>query len=81
MSDKKKKKKTKTEYYDDGRTISDMSMFGTSGKPKSSSPVSSWRERFRTYFESVKMMILPMLVTLALIGVAFLLLYLLLSLA
>ena len=81
MSDNKKKRKAKNEYYDDGRTISDMSMLGGAKSGARHSSISSYREKLRTYFESVKLMILPMVITLALIGVAFLLLYLLLSLA
>ncbi|MBQ9069991.1 MAG: hypothetical protein IJY23_01410 [Clostridia bacterium] len=81
MSDKKKNKK-KTIYVDDGRTIVDMS--ATYGTPYSnnSSPVKySFREKLRTYFASVKLMLLPMLVTLGIIAAAFGILYLLLSLA
>ncbi len=84
MSKGKKKKNKKTVYIDDGRTIVDMSTLGgsSSKNAKNSGPVGSrFRDKMRTYFESVKLMLLPMLLVLGLIAVAFLLLYLLLSLA
>ena len=86
MSKNEKKKREKITYIDDGRTIADMS-FTKKGKASSSvkdadkKPVSTWREKWRTYFDSVKIMILPMLITLLLIGAAFGLLWLLLTLA
>lgn len=86
MSKKQKKKREKITYVDDGRTVADMSFTrgadgGSSRESKAPAPASSWKEKLRTYFESVKVMILPMLITMALIGVAFLLLYLMISLA
>ena len=79
MSNKKKKK---TIYVDDGRTIADMSGLGGTGYPSNSAPLKSgFREKMRTYFQSVKMMILPMFITLFIIAAAFGILYLLLSLA
>lgn len=76
----KKKKKPKTVYYDDGRSLADMSAISNRGKEPSGIK-SGWREKWRTYFESVKMMLLPMLVVLGLVCVAFGILYLLLALA
>ena len=76
-----KKKKTKTVYYDDGRSLADMSGVGNRGKQPPRMSKSTWKERWRTYFESVKMMLLPMLVVLGLVALAFGLLYLLLALA
>ncbi len=79
MSDKKKQEKKKVTYIDDGRTIVDMSSVGygrytkKDGKPRSTA-----REKWRTYWEAVKMMFFPMLVVLGIISVAFLLMYLLL---
>ena len=72
----KNKKKQKNVYIDDGRTIVDMSsLSGT--RPSGTAPVrSGWREKLRTYFESVKLMLLPMLVTLLIIAAAFGILYL-----
>lgn len=76
----KNKKKKKTIYIDDGRTIADMSSVSSAPLAGRSS-TSSWKERAKTYFSSVKLMILPMLLVLGLIGIAFLMLYLLFSLA
>lgn len=81
MSDKeKKKKKEKVTYIDDGRTIADMSGVGFGGYASDKNrPKSSARDKWRTYWEAVKMMFVPMLVTLGIICVAFLLLYLAMS--
>ena len=81
MSDKeKKKKKEKVIYIDDGRTIADMSGVGFGGYASDKNrPKSSARDKWRTYWEAVKMMFVPMLVTLGIISVAFLLLYLAMS--
>ena len=76
----KKKKKPKTVYYDDGRSLADMSSVSQKGRQPSGIS-SGWREKWRTYWSSVKMMILPMLVVLGLISIAFGLLYVLLALA
>ena len=82
MSDKKKKK---VKYYDDGRTISDMSGIGGRKRldqnPQIGRPRASMREQFRTYIAAVKMMIIPMFITLGIITAAFLFLYLILELA
>ena len=85
MSKNKKKKKNKVTYIDDGRTIVDMS--GTQNK----SPYkydnyggrrrASFKEQFQTYKQSVKMMFIPMLVTIAAISVIFLILYIVFELA
>lgn len=82
----KKKKKSKTIYIDDGRTIADMS--GTYGKPlfgsdtpRLSGSTGTFKDKCKTYFSAVKMMFLPMLATIAAICVAFLILYLILELA
>ena len=77
----KREKREKTVYIDDGSTIADMSPLSRgSGEARNTAPRkrSTLRERTRTYFEAVKMMIVPMLVTIAIISAAFLLVYLLL---
>jgi len=81
MSDKeKKKKKEKVTYIDDGRTIADMSGVGFGGyASKDNRPRSSARDKWRTYWEAVKMMFVPMLVVIGIICVTFLLLYLAMS--
>jgi hypothetical protein len=87
MAKTEKKKREKVVYVDDGRTIADMSglpsrkkAFSDAAK-RSPSPASTWRDKWATYWRSVKYMLLPMLFTLAIIAAAFGLLYLLLSLA
>lgn len=85
---KKKKKKEKIVYIDDGSTISDMSGVGGVGmfgekKPRKSTPKqapvryrTSSRERWQTYTDAVKRMFVPMLVVLG----AIILIYMILSL-
>lgn len=76
MADKRKKeKKQKVKYIDDGRTIADMTNvgYGPQGKGiKGSSAGDKWR----TYWEAVKMMFVPMLVVLGIITAAYLILFL-----
>lgn len=87
MSKDKKKKKQKTVYIDDGRTIADMSSFG--GRKADREPRfdrsgrrrAPLKEQFETYKAAVRTMILPMLVTIGIICVAFGLLYLMFELA
>ena len=79
----KKNKKQKTVYIDDGSTIADMSGLEKSkksnhsdtGKQYSARPRASAREQWNTYVQSVKMMFLPMLVTIGIICVVFLILW------
>ena len=76
MSDKKKKKE-KIKYIDDGRTIADMS--GISRRPliysapKVKQPFRG-RAIWKTYWSAVRMMILPMFVTIGFIIILYLLL-------
>jgi hypothetical protein len=79
-----KKKKEKIIYYDDGSTIADMSAVGGMGrrapqdKPKREKRVgSTFREKWTTYWNTVKMMVFPMLVVLLILSVLFLLMLLL----
>lgn len=66
----KKSKKEKTKYIDDGRTIADMSSLGGSQQlPRLQR--SSLKEQAKTYFTTVKMMIVPMLIVMAAICVIF----------
>ena len=80
MSKKKNKKKEKIRYIDDGRTIADMS--GTSkaniflggtvkGGRRRDSSRSSLKEQSKTFFGAMRMMFVPMLVTMGIITVAF----------
>ena len=80
-----KQKKKKTVYIDDGSSIADMSSldggFLRGDSLRSSrgpAPKPTFKECFRTYIEAVKMMIKPMLITIGIITVAFLLVYLIL---
>ena len=75
---KDKKKKEKVCYIDDGRSLADLSDLskrrpadrnGLRQPPK-------FRDCARTYWESVKLMLLPCLFTLAIIGLAFLIFWL-----
>ena len=74
-----KKKKQKTVYIDDGRTISDMS--GIGGKRRTANtprPRATLKEQWQTYTDAVKMMFLPMLAVLGMLALAFLIVYILL---
>jgi len=72
----KKEKKEKIVYVDDGSTVVDMTET-TRGKNGQIRKKSTMKEKTKTYFATVRQMILPMLVTLT----AFTLGYLLLRLA
>ena len=81
---KKKEKKEKIIYYDDNSTIVDMSNVTRSGRreePKRQDnsiprPPSSFKERWRTYWNAVDMMIKPMFLVLGIIGLLYVLLML-----
>ena len=68
------KKKEKITYVDDGRTIADMSNVtggrGCFSRPKYV-PGPSFKEAWKTYWNAVRMMFVPMLVTLLGIGVIY----------
>ena len=74
------KKKKKTQYVDDGSTIADMSNVGggLKGKRDTSRPKSTAKDKWDTYWSTVKQMFLPMLVVLGLITIVFGVMYLLL---
>ena len=82
--EKKEKKKEKIVYIDDGSTVCDMSGLRQTKKPfmpdihgyntppkKRRKPPSRWRSIVNTYLDSVKMMLLPMLVFIGIIAIAF----------
>ncbi len=73
---KKKKEKTKITYIDDGRSLADMS--GVSGGGGARGTLG---DQAKTFFTSMRMMFLPMLVTMGIITVAFFIVWLLLTLA
>ena len=68
------KKKEKITYVDDGRTLADMS--GVSGgryapRPRYT-PGPSFREAWKTYWNAVRMMFLPMLAVIGGLGILYL---------
>ena len=77
----KKKKKPKVTYIDDGSTIADMSALGgrSGGKDGMKIP-SSLSDRTKTFVGAMKMMFGPMMVAITIIGVTFLIGWLLLFL-
>jgi hypothetical protein len=78
---KNKKPKKKVTYIDDGRTIADMSGVGKKRPEKLDRldrPNSSFKAQWNTYWNTVKMMVLPMLIVIGVICVAFGLMYILL---
>ncbi len=70
-----KQKKKKVKYIDDGRTIADMSEVGRKRAEKKlddlNRPDSSFKAQWNTYWSTVKAMLLPMLVVIGIICVAF----------
>ncbi|MBR3895224.1 MAG: hypothetical protein IKJ35_08800 [Clostridia bacterium] len=82
------KKKEKIIYIDDGSTVVDMSGLRQTKKPltpdvhgygtpnKRQKQPSRWRSIVGTYFDSMKMMLLPMLAFIGIIAVAFFFLWL-----
>lgn len=84
MSKKKKKqKKEKIRYIDDGRSLADMSVLGgrrtlNGQRPLDPlDPTSRFKACARTYWESVKLMFIPCLVTLGILAAAFFIFWLL----
>ena len=77
MSDKKKKKKEKVKYIDDGRTIADMSAFSNGRRDKDGfvRPTSTFKDKWKTYWSAVKSMLVPMFITLGVLTVVFFLAY------
>ena len=76
-----KKKKEKIIYYDDNSTLVDMSSVTRNGKkapPRQPRIQSTFREKWATYWSSVKMMFGPMLVVIVGLCILFMIAYLLL---
>ena len=82
--DSNQKKKEKIVYIDDGSTIFDMSgldstkRFSKNQQQPTSRPVkqpSRWKAIVQTYFDAVKMMLLPMLIFVGAICILFLILW------
>ena len=80
MSKEKKKKKEKVRYIDDGRSLADMS--GISGVDKKyAGPKGTFKDQLRTYWNTVKLMFVPMMVTIGIITLVFLIMWVLLTLS
>ena len=73
---KKKEKKEKITYIDDGRTIADMSAVKGGMDWARKGTTSSVKDIWRTYWSAVKMMFRPMLVVVGFITAVFLIAYL-----
>ena len=80
MAEKKeKKKKEKVVYVDDGRTIADMSNVkggGASKLFKDTPSYSTGKEKWTTFFDAFRMMLLPTLVFVGGMAVVYGLVYL-----
>ena len=74
-----KKKKDKVKYIDDGRTIADMSNVGRYHTSEKGRKKATAREKWTTYFQAVKLMLIPMLITLGVITLTYFIMYLLLT--
>jgi len=69
-------KKKKTVWVDDGRTIADMSGIDHPRLSRNRyAPGSSAKDKWATYWNAVKMMFVPMLVTMTAIGVIYLIIW------
>ena len=79
MSDEKKKKE-KVKYIDDGRTIADMSVL-TGVNRKYQKSKGTPKEQLNTYWNAVKLMFVPMMVTIGIITAVFFIMWLLLTLS
>lgn len=78
-----KKKKEKIIYYDDGRTIADMSNVSSRGRSKRvpGRPRASFKEQWSTYWGAVRMMLVPMLVIVGALVIAYMIMSLVFWLA
>lgn len=75
---KKKKNTEKVIYYDDNSTIVDMSdVTGLKGKKRPQSPYpgrrSTFKEKWKTYWSAVRMMLFPTFIVLLVLTIAYLL--------
>ena len=70
--EEKKKEKEKVVYYDDGRTLADMSGVG---RPRSQGSKSTFREKWNTYWAAVKMMLIPMAIVVGILVIMYLIMY------
>ena len=73
-----KKKKEKIKYIDDGRSIADMSNVRSGprlGRKNSYHPSPKFKDAWKTYWSTVKMMFMPMLVVIVALGIIYMVLY------
>ncbi len=73
----KKSKKEKVRYYDDGRSLADMSSASGTRLSKRSpyQPRSTAKDRWDTYWNAVKKMFVPMLVVIVILCIVYMLAY------
>lgn len=75
MKKEEKTKKEKVKYYDDGSTIADMSGVGKVNKiPSYSKPRGykvSEKEKLKTFFSAMKMMVGPCIIALGVIALIY----------
>ena len=74
-----KPKKQKVVYYDDGRTVSDMSgvrgsMFSSAKKSKGYK-TSGFKDKWNTYWDAVRMMFMPMLVVIGILCLIYMIMW------
>ena len=81
MAKKEKKKKEKIRYIDDGRTISDMSGVHDSMGWAKRGTTSSFGDIWKTYWNAVGMMIVPMITVICALGVIYMIIWLVFLLA
>ncbi len=75
MSKKKKKKnKQKVVYYDDNSTIADMSNIPQRRK-RTDAPPSTFKDKAKTYFSAVRMMLIPLCIGIIVLCVLFFIMY------
>ena len=69
--------KNKVKYVDDGRTLADMSNVSTRRLPKrdKATPRSPAKDIWSTYWNAVRMMLVPTLVMLCALGVVYMIVY------
>ena len=77
---KNKEKKPKVKYIDDGRTIADMSALSGVDK-RYAGPKGGLKASLQTYWNTVKLMFVPMLITIGIITLAFLIMWIMLTLS
>lgn len=76
----KNNKKPKVKYIDDGRSLADMS--SVSGvNNKYVGPKGTFKDQMRTYWNTVKLMFIPMMVTIGIICAVFFIMWVILTIS